>query len=188
MASYSSMVQHNDTEIIGRILNGDVSGYALLVDRYKDLAYTISYRILGKREDAEEAVQDAFVKAFRSLSSFRQKARFSTWFYRIVYNTAVSKKRLKRQVFQSFEEVAIPDIQADATGDEEDRQKMLEGAMQQLPEEDRIIVTLFYVDESSVDEIHEIMGLSKANVKIRLFRARKKLQELVMKSMVTIYS
>ena len=70
----------------------------MLVDRYKDLAFTIAFRILGKREDAEEVVQDAFVKAFQNLSSFRQKAKFSTWLYRIVYNTAISKKRLKNRL------------------------------------------------------------------------------------------
>jgi len=70
------MMQHNDTQLIGRILDGDTSGYAVLVDRYKDMAFTIAFRILNKREDAEEVVQDAFVKAFQHLSSFRQKAKF----------------------------------------------------------------------------------------------------------------
>jgi RNA polymerase sigma factor (sigma-70 family) len=72
--------------------------------------------------------------------------------------------------------------------EEEDRQKMLETAMQQLSEEDRILLTLYYVDESSVDDLHSILGISKANVKIKLFRARKRLQELVTKTMVTVYN
>ncbi len=104
-ASNGYMMQGNDTQLIGRILDGDKSGYAVLVDRYKDLAYTIAYRVLGKREDAEEVVQDAFVKAFQNLSSFRQKAKFSTWLYRIVYNTAISRHRQKKPGWQSIEEI-----------------------------------------------------------------------------------
>jgi RNA polymerase sigma factor (sigma-70 family) len=183
------MMQHNDTQLIGRILDGDTSGYAVLVERYKDLAFTIAFRILGKREDAEEVVQDAFVKAFQNLSSFRQKAKFSTWLYRIIYNTAISRHRQKKSGWQSIEEITVPDYAMEFIAEEEqDRHKMLDTAMQQLPEEDRILLSLYYVDESSVDDLHSILGISKANVKIKLFRARKRLQELVTKTMVTVYS
>jgi RNA polymerase sigma factor (sigma-70 family) len=183
------MMQHNDTQLIGRILDGDTSGYAVLVERYKDLAFTIAYRILGKREDAEEVVQDAFVKAFRNLSSFRQKAKFSTWLYRIIYNTAISKHRQKKPGWQSIEDVIIPDNTMELMAEEtDDRHKILETAMQQMPEEDRILLTLYYVDESSVDDLHSVLGISKANVKIKLFRARKRLQELVSKTMITVYN
>ena len=183
------MMQHNDTQLIGRILDGDTSGYAVMVDRYKDLAFTIAFRILGKREDAEEVVQDAFVKAFQNLSSFRQTAKFSTWLYRIIYNTAISKHRQRKPGWQSIEEITIPDNTAEFMGEEEeDRHKMLETAMQQLPEEDRVMLTLYYVNESSVEDLHSILGISKSNVKIKLFRARKRLQELVMKTMVAVYN
>ncbi len=183
------MMQHNDTQLIERILEGDKAGYALLVDRYKDLAFTIAYRILGKREDAEEVVQDAFVKAFQNLSSFRQKAKFSTWLYRIIYNTAISRHRQKKSDWLPIEESKIPENEVEFLAEEEeDRHKMLESAMQQLSEEDRILLTLYYVDESSVDDLHSILSLSKANVKIKLFRARKKLQELVSKNRVTVYN
>jgi RNA polymerase sigma factor (sigma-70 family) len=183
------MMQNNDTQLISRILDGDVSGYAVLVDRYKDMAFTIAFRILGKREDCEEVIQDAFVKAFRNLSSFRQKAKFSTWLYRIVYNTAISRKRLKGFGFQSIEE--LPHVESGIEPDddpEQDQGKMLERAMKKLPEEERTILTLFYLEESSVEEIHDITGLSKANVKIKLFRARKKLQEMVREPSLITYS
>lgn len=183
------MMQHNDTQLIGRILDGDTSGYGVLVERYKDLAYTIAYRILGRREDAEEVVQDAFVKAFQNLSSFRQKAKFTTWLYRIIYNTAISRHRQKKPGWQSIEEMTVPDhVLEFVAEEEEDRHKILENAMQQLPEEDRVILTLYYVDESSVEDLHSILGISKANVKIKLFRARKRLQELVTKTMITVYN
>ena len=183
------MMHHDDTQLIGQILNGDVSGYAILVGRYKDLAYTIAFRILGKREDSEEIVQDAFVKAFRNLSSFRQHAKFSTWLYRIVYNTAISKKRLKGLSIQSIEDVRLADPCTENEDDAvEDQGKMLEMAMQQLTEEERALVTLYYIDETGVDEIHNITGLSKSNVKVKLFRARKKLQEFVRNSALVLYT
>jgi RNA polymerase sigma factor (sigma-70 family) len=180
------MMHHNDTQLIGRILEGDTSGYAVLVERYKDLAYTIAYRILGQREDAEEVVQDAFVKAFQNLSAFRQKAKFSTWLYRIVYNTAISKQRQRKPGWQSIDEVTVPyNLMEFMAEEEEDRHKILETAMKRLPEEDRILLTLYYVDESSVDDLHVILSISRANVKTKLFRARKKLQELITITMVT---
>ena len=183
------MMQHNDTQLIGRILDGDTSGYAVMVDRYKDLAFTLAFRILGRREDAEEVVQNAFVKAFQNLSSFRQKAKFSTWLYRIIYNTAISKHRQRKPGWQSIEEITVPDNAAEFMAEEEeDRHKILDNAMQQLPKEDRILLTLYYVDESSVDDLHSIVGISRANVKIKLFRARKRLQELVTNKMVTVYN
>lgn len=174
------MMTLNDTYLINRILEGDTSCYAILVDRYKDMAFTIACRITGSREDAEEIVQDAFVKAFRGLSGFRRQALFSTWLYRIVYNAALSKKRIKGFPVQRLEDHPVSADLPDVTEEpEEDRQALLESAMKQLPEEDRVILTLYYIDESSVEDIHQITGLSKANVKIRLFRARKKLQEWV---------
>src|SRR5512147_227248 len=104
------MIHLEDTQVINRILAGNTREYEVLVNRYKDLAFTIAFRILNNREDAEEAAQDSFIKAFRGLSSFRKDSGFSTWLYRIVYNTAVSKKRLKKQIFQNIDEIPLSDL------------------------------------------------------------------------------
>jgi RNA polymerase sigma factor (sigma-70 family) len=183
------MMTLSDTHLINRILEGDTSGFAVLVDRYKDLAYTIAVRITGNREDAEEVVQDAFVKAFRSLSAFRRQSRFSTWLYRIVYNAAVSRKRLKGFDMQRLEDHPQAETFSDTEPyPEADRRELLEKAMLKLPEEDRVVLTLYYVEELPVEEIHQITGLSKANVKIRLFRARKKLQDWISQPAWAMYS
>jgi RNA polymerase sigma-70 factor (ECF subfamily) len=177
------MMQENDKQLISRILDGDIRGYSVLVNRHKDLAFTLAYRLLNNREDAEEVVQDAFVKAYRSLSGFRLDSRFSTWLFRIVYNTAISKKRLKRRDFLYLDETStfketFDKYEHNADEDEE-RGLMLEKAMQKLPEDERALITLYYLNDSSVGEIHTITGLAKSNIKVKLFRARKKLQELV---------
>jgi len=161
-ASNYCMMQHDDAQLISRILKGDVRGYEGLVDQYKDLAYTIAFRILGKREDSEEVVQDAFVKAFHNLSTFRHHAKFSTWLYRIVYNTAVSKKRLKGFPHQLVDDYKHADTLLEEEEDTDKEQAgMMEMAMKQLTEEERTIVTLYYIDESSVDDIHTITGLTR---------------------------
>ena len=179
------MIIQDDTQVIQSILSGNIREYEVLVNRYKDLAFTIAYRILNNREDAEEVAQDSFIKAYRGLSTFRKDSGFSTWLYRIVFNSAVSRKRLKRVVFQNIDDMPslqeqsdLPKYDFDALAE---KGQMLERAMQNIPEEDRVLITLYYINESSVDEIHAITGLSKANIKVRLFRARKKLQELVSK-------
>ncbi len=81
-------------EYIKQILAGDISKFSFLIEKYKHLAYNIAFRILNNNEDAEEAVQDAFLRAFKALSSFKGDAKFSTWFYRIVVNVSVSKPQV----------------------------------------------------------------------------------------------
>lgn len=172
----------SDITLISRILDGDVSGYSILVDRYKDLAFTIAFRIIGNREDAEEITQDAFLNVYRGLDRFRGKAKFSTWLYRIVYNAAVSKKRLKKAPVSSIEDIShvqdTADVNSspDANMENEERSWLLEKALGSLAEDEKTIVTLFYLNDASIEEIHTITGLSRANIKVKLFRARKRLQ------------
>ena len=177
------MMQHDDTQLIDRILDGAVQDYSILIKRHKDLAFTIAYRLLSSREDAEEVVQDAFIKAYRNLKGFRRDSRFSTWLFRIVYNTALSKRRSRKPGFQRIDDLLVvqedPDRTADERENHHERGLMLERAMQQLPEDERALITLFYLNESTVEEIHDITGLTKSNIKVKLFRARKKLRDFV---------
>lgn len=174
------MMGPDDTQLIRHILDGDIRSYSVLINRHKDLAFTIAFRILNNREDAEEAVQDAFIKAYRGLPGFRQDSRFSTWLFRIVYNAAISKKRLQKSGIHYVDDLNAYQESYLETGQEDTEEKghRVEKAMQKLPETDRVLITLFYINESSIDEIHKITGLTRSNIKVKLFRARKKLQEL----------
>src|SRR6476620_5181411 len=87
---------HTEDTFLEKAIRGDKAGLEYLVSAYKNLAYTIAIRIVLNREDAEEVVQDAFMKAFASLSKFKKASKFSTWLYRIVYNTALTSKASKR--------------------------------------------------------------------------------------------
>jgi RNA polymerase sigma-70 factor (ECF subfamily) len=175
------MNQLTDAYIIEKVLSGERQLFAHLVNRYSTMAFTIAYRILEHKHDAEEVVQDAFVKVFENLGSFRQKSSFSTWLYRIVYNTAISRIRSRKNEEMSIDNKMMQIEDESIYGNflygytEEEASLLVQKALALLPEDERTIVTLFYLNESKIDEIHKITGLSKSNVKIKLFRARKKL-------------
>jgi RNA polymerase sigma-70 factor (ECF subfamily) len=183
------MKYREDNFYIDRILSGEVAAYASLVEKHKDLVFSIALRILNNREDAEEVAQDAFVKAYQSLKTFERKSKFSTWLYRIVYNAAVSKTRKKKMEFVAMNEAIIQNYtESEITErvdhlDENDQRALMERAVKRLPEEDHLLVTLFYHADHSIDEISYITGLSASNVKVRLHRIRKRLYEEISEMM-----
>ena len=127
---------------IERILAGEQHLYAEMVDKYKSYAYTIAQKILQNRPDAEEATQDAFIKAYHHLKGFNQQSKFSTWLYRIVFNTAISYKRKNKQQFQSLENTFV-EYRGEGEGmlEKTDRKKFLNLAMAKLNEADRTALT-----------------------------------------------
>jgi RNA polymerase sigma factor (sigma-70 family) len=187
----------NDAYYIAKVLAGDTESFALLVDKYKQLAFSLSLKITKNREDAEEAAQDSFLKAYRSLDSYKSVAAFKTWFFRIVYTTAISKVRGKKQNFVSYEDHLLTDHELleceEAVGQftSQERATFLYKAMDQLDPEERAILNLYYFEELSVDEVAAIMDLSASNIKVKLFRSRKKLYEQLhglLKGKEAIYS
>ena len=173
----------DDNDYIVRVLSGDVSAFASLVAKHKNLVFTIVLKIVNNREDAEEISQDVFLKAYQSLNTFERKSKFSTWLYRIAYNAAISKTRKKKIEMVAIDDSVISNYSTDEIKrnmnewDEDERQMILEKALKCLPEEDNLLITLFYKNETSIDDISEITGLSVSNVKVKLHRIRKKLYE-----------
>lgn len=179
------MVQNEETQYIARILNGDTEAFSVFLDRYSHPLYVLIVQIVGCPEDAEELVQDVFLKAFRCLDSYKGECRFSTWLYRIAYNAAVSATRKKKQEFLYIEEGTInnvPDEEADEilcpTDDEERTAKLIQ-AIDLLTVEEKALITLFYFEEKSIEEIGEVLKLSSGNVKVKLHRTRKKIYLLM---------
>ncbi len=175
----------NEAYHIERVLKGDTNAYALLVEYYKDLVFTICFRITKNAEDAEECAQDTFLKAFKSLESFRQEAKFSTWLFRIAYNSAISKQRKLKHEFQSTDERQVQNVSFDDTESGlnqlglDQRKHYIQAALAQLSAEDANLVTLYYYNELSLAEIHEVTGIEVSNIKVKLHRARKKLQDIL---------
>lgn len=179
------MAQTDDQIIIARVLDGDTAAFEILVNRYKDMAFSIARRVCSNSEDAEEVAQDAFLKAYQALDKFKQESKFSTWFYRIVTNAAISSTRKKRIAMASLDEKLVDNFSEDEVQenlnqlDAEEQSRYVNEAMQQLHPQDCLLVNMFYTDELSIEEISEVTGLSQANVKVRLHRIRKKLYELL---------
>ncbi|MEJ7644365.1 MAG: sigma-70 family RNA polymerase sigma factor [Chryseolinea sp.] len=172
------MTNDPDFELIGRILAGNQALYAELVDKYKRYAYTITMRILQNRPEAEEAAQDTFIKAYHHLGSFNRTAKFSTWLYRIAFNTAISYKRKPRQQFQSIESTVIEySHEGEGRLEKIDKKKYLNLAMSKLNDADRTALSLFYLQEFSLEEISAITGLPSNTVKVRIHRARLRLAD-----------
>jgi RNA polymerase sigma-70 factor (ECF subfamily) len=175
------MEHRDDNHYIEKVMAGETAAFAFLVNRHKDLVYTIALKILQSREDAEEVAQDAFVKAFQKLATFRKDSKFSTWLYRIAYNEAISKTRLRK-----FTEVELVEEISESTADEEvengvlglsyeEQRKAIDIVMKRLPEPDQLLITLFYLQGMPISEICEITGLSESNAKVRLHRLRKRI-------------
>jgi len=169
-----------DQEVIGEVLNGNVDAYNKLIDKYKSYVYTITYKILNNEQDAEEAAQDSFIKGFQALSNFNGQSKYSTWLYRIAFNTSISYKR-KRKIEVSGLETLENKISTseDATGrlNKLDQRAIIEKALLSLSPIDATIITLFYLKEHNLDEISQITGLKLSSIKVKLFRSRKKLAD-----------
>lgn len=174
-----------DQILIRRTLAGSQQAYGQLVDRYRNYVFTVCLRVLKSREAAEEAAQDSFVKAYRSLASYQGESRFSSWLYTIAYRTALDRARLKQQPLNSLEEegrvvqVADPAPGAADQMESRDLQIALGQAIQALKPEDATVVSLYYLQEQNVQEISAITGLSASNIKTKLFRSREKLRQLL---------
>jgi RNA polymerase sigma-70 factor, ECF subfamily len=173
---------------IERVQAGDREAFGGLVDAYKDMVYTVCLRMLTSEADAEEAAQDVFVKAYRSLGSFQAKAKFSTWLYRIAYNQCISVIRKKVKMIDL--DGGTPESEMDESemnGLEmlslEERSRYLKMAIESLGETDAVVVTLFYYDEMSLDEIAEITNLTSSNIRIKLHRSRKKMYQVICKNL-----
>lgn len=177
------MQYRDDDFYMNAILKGDVAAFAPLVDKHKSKTFNIAFRMLKNREDAEEVTQDSFMKAYSMLKEFRRESKFSTWLYRIVYNNAISKLRKKKLPVSSWDDEQFEFLEpADTVRElekfhDQEQKKYVNKALEKLPGEDASIVSLFYINDCSIEEISEITGLGQSNVKVKLFRARKRLHE-----------
>ncbi len=178
------MQDHPDAYYVGRVKEGEKDAFAPLVDTYKNMVFTLCVRMLGDENDAEEAAQEVFIKAYHSIHSYREKAKFSTWIYRITYNHCISVIRKKIRVIDLADEVPEDRVDEgvmdglDRLG-EEDRRHYVQKALEVIPETDAFMVTLFYFEGLDLEEIARITGYSSGNVRTRLHRARKKIYEVL---------
>jgi RNA polymerase sigma factor (sigma-70 family) len=175
------MEKKTDEYYIREILKGDSGSFSQLVEKYNHLAFSLSMKILNQREEAEEAAQDAFVKAYKSLGAFQHSSSFKTWFFRIVYNTSISRLRTRKNIEVKIDDVKISDAEMHSTEsavallNAEDRKRFLLAGLENLEPEERAILKMYYYDENPIEDISTIIGLTVSNVKVKLHRSRKRL-------------
>jgi len=176
-------VNQNEKELVRRSQNGDAEAFALLVNEHQQFVYNLALRALGNTHEAEDAAQDAFVRAWMALPNFRGQSQFRTWLYRIVTNVCYNRMpRLRREVAAMGDEqvMDVPDETSDSPveGIEADeRRDFLHQQIDTLPESYKILVTLRYQQELSYDEIASVLSLPLGTVKTGLFRAKAQLRQ-----------
>lgn len=173
-----------DQQLVVQVLAGHPAAFRQLVEKYKDYVFTVCFRVLQQREEAEEAAQDVFIKVYRTLGSFEQKSKLSTWLYTVAYRTALDKLRTRKKgnisIDQEDNYLQIPDAAdqgAEHSTNTESLKVQLQIAIRQLKPQDAAVVTLFYLKEKSIKEIVEITGLTATNVKTKLHRTRESLKK-----------
>jgi RNA polymerase sigma factor (sigma-70 family) len=176
----------SDIELIQQVLKGNRQSFAVLVERYQNLVFTVAYRHVNNREDAEELAQSAFVKAYRSLADFRGDAKFSTWLYTIVSSLSLSflRKRKLETLSLSHEKVQVAADGKEGgfsanTIEAKSKKQMVQQAIGLLSPDDAQVITLFYQAEQSLDEIGRIMGIDPNTAKVKLHRARGRLKKII---------
>jgi RNA polymerase sigma-70 factor (ECF subfamily) len=175
-----------DGELVALTLRGDTGAFATLVERYDRAVYHLASRTLHDVEEARDATQEAFFKAFRSLRTFRPGSKFSTWIFAITYHACCD--RLNRRKRYASEE--LPDRADGAPGPEAqvvalDEASRLRAAIDALPEKYRTVVTLFHLQGKQYEEIATVLGLPMGTVKTHLFRAKEQLRRLLSGTEVT---
>lgn len=171
----------NDQHYIDKILQGETNAFAVLVNRYKDMIFTLALKMVKNREEAEEVAQDTFIKIYSSLSKFKGDSKFSTWIYKIAYNTCLDrlKKSKKEDSNISIDEFSAHLIKtmdnALSALEEKERKQTIQKCLNLLPSDENFLLTLFYFDDQNLEEIGKIMNISANNAKVKLFRSRQKL-------------
>ncbi|HEY4208715.1 MAG TPA: sigma-70 family RNA polymerase sigma factor [Puia sp.] len=173
-----------DTELISKILQGEQTLFAQLVQRYQNYVFTLVLRFTDNREDAEEISQDVFVKAYRSLADFRGESKFSTWLFTIVRTSCITFLRKKKLDIRSIDDertfMQLENRESAFkanTVEQRSRHAMVNEAIRMLSPDDAQLLSLFYKGEQSLEEIGRIMGLDPNTVKVKLHRARHRLKD-----------
>jgi RNA polymerase sigma-70 factor (ECF subfamily) len=181
----------SDESLACKCLEGDISAFEELVNRYKRPVFSIVYRMIGQYQEAEDITQEVFINVYEKLYQFDSNKKFSPWIYRIATNASISALRKKKKVITlDFDETygkAYEDYYTANTGDpqlmfeREELKQFIDKAVNELPENYRAVILLRYQMDLNNQEISEVLGVSKENIEVRIHRARKALRKILQK-------
>ena len=187
------MTRKEEAALVQRIQNGDADAFAVLMEEYQKKVYLLALRTVGNPQDAEDMTQEAFLRAYRSIHSFRGDSKLSVWLYRLTTNLCIDllrsrgrKPTVSLTVEDNDEDTQELDVTDERYDPEEifqrrELQRAVQRGLAALPEDYRVILVLRELEGLSYAEIGEVLGLEEGTVKSRLFRARKKLCEFLIK-------
>lgn len=178
----------SDGELVTKTLAGDDAAFRVLVERHTGAVFNTAYRLLGNRADAADAAQDAFLRAYRALDTFRPDAPLRPWLCRIAANVALNRLRRRKPTLSLDDDsaggaVVVPDVSAEPQRAvlRAERDRELRAAILALPPDQRAIIELRHFQELPYAQIAVALDISEANVKVKLFRARRKLRQILQK-------
>jgi RNA polymerase sigma-70 factor (ECF subfamily) len=175
------MDRSTDAQIVARVLRGDAEAYTALVKRYRDRYARYALHMLGNREDAEEALQDAFTRAYRSLPRCEDPDRFGAWLFRILVNrcrTMGARRGRRSRTFVS-DDLALYEAAEDHPAERSAWREEIERALSRLRPEQREAFLLKYVEDMGYDEMSQLTGVGVSALKMRVMRACDRLRELL---------
>ncbi len=173
-----------DTLLIKEILDtNSPRAYRTLIEKYESKVFTVCIKILRNREEAEEVSQDVFLKGFRLLKTLKDPSKFPNWILKIAYTKAIDRKRIKgiqKTELSQVNEAVYQYAETPFTlASLENRKEIITRSIKKLEAQEAAVISLYYLQERSVKEIAEITGLTLSNVKVKLFRARNSLRQLI---------
>lgn len=177
-------IELSEEQIIQRCLDGDREAYSLLIEKYQQMVYTVSYRMLGEEAAAKDAAQESFLSAYLALKNFRKDAKFSSWLLSITLNKCRDILRAKKNTVSVLEmENTLPS--KSASPEEHLRRKeegdLLQAALSTLSEEYRTVIILKHIEGMDYREIATVCGESAGTLKVRAHRAREMLRDVLIK-------
>ncbi|MEO8448553.1 MAG: RNA polymerase sigma factor [Gemmatimonadota bacterium] len=175
------MTDETDAALLRRVLAGEPQVYARLVDRYKERLGRYALRMLGNQADAEDALQDTFVRGYRSLARCTRPEGFGPWVFTILVNRCrtYAAQRARRQEIMVTNDVAVADASVAHSEDQDAWREAIMWALEQLPQEQREAFLLKHVEDLSYEEMEELTGTRAGSLRMRVFRAREELRRLL---------
>jgi len=168
-----------DVVLVQRCLSGEADAFRPLVERYQKVLFTVAVRMLGDRDEADEAAQAAFVHAYQKLPTWNQRHKFFSWLYRILVNECLNVRRTRHRTEPLAETIEAPDNAA-ALAERHELRERVHAALQRLPGSYREVVVLRHYGDMSYREIAETLGVPERTVKSRLYSARQQLGDLLL--------